>query len=30
MIVAEGDARAARSPRMIVSVQVIPLGRPRA
>lgn len=30
MIVAEGDARAARSPRMVVSVQVIPLGRPRA
>ena len=30
MIVAEGDARAARSPRMAVSIQVIPLGRPRA
>lgn len=27
MIVAEGDARAARSPRMVVSVQVMPLGR---
>lgn len=30
MIVAEGDARAARSPRMVVSIQVIPLGGPRA
>lgn len=27
MIVAEGDARAARSPRMVVSIQVMPLGR---
>lgn len=26
MIVAEGDARAARSPRMVVSIRVIPLG----
>lgn len=26
MVVAEGDARAARSPRMVVSIQIIPLG----
>ncbi len=28
MIVAEGDARAARSARMVVSIRVIPLGNP--
>lgn len=30
MIVAEGDVRAARSPRMVVSIRVIPLGEPKS
>ena len=29
MIVAEGDVRAARSARMVVSIRVIPLGEPQ-